>query len=89
MVTDPDVGVEGAGPVTADEVVCFRENNERLRELLFAVIPRIGAQPEDAARRPSPPPESRTNERVGWRRFSRYGCDTKAPRPPRTFPALT
>jgi 5'-methylthioadenosine phosphorylase len=48
MVTDYDVGVEGGQPVTADEVVrVFRENNERLRELLLAVIPNIGPQPED------------------------------------------
>jgi 5'-methylthioadenosine phosphorylase len=48
MVTDYDVGVEGSEPVSAGRVVeVFRENNERLRELLFTVIPRIGAQPED------------------------------------------
>ena len=48
MVTDHDVGVEGAEPVTHEAVLrVFRENNERLRELLFAVIPMIGPQPED------------------------------------------
>src|SRR5919197_1236725 len=48
MVTDHDVGVEGTEPVTADEVMrVFGENNARLRELLFAVIPKIGPQPED------------------------------------------
>ena len=48
MVTDYDVGVEGGEPVSAERVVeVFRENNERLRELLFAVIPKIGPQPED------------------------------------------
>jgi len=48
MVTDYDVGVEGGEPVSAGRVLeVFRDNNERLRELLFAVIPRIGAQPED------------------------------------------
>jgi 5'-methylthioadenosine phosphorylase len=48
MVTDHDVGVEGAEPVSAETVVrVFEENNERLRELLFAVIPRIGPQPDD------------------------------------------
>ena len=48
MVTDHDVGVEGAKPVTHEAVLrVFRENNERLRELLFAVIPMIGPQPED------------------------------------------
>jgi 5'-methylthioadenosine phosphorylase len=48
MVTDYDVGVEGSEPVSAERVLnVFRENNERLRELLLAVIPRIGPQPED------------------------------------------
>jgi 5'-methylthioadenosine phosphorylase len=49
MVTDYDVGVEGSEPVTADRVVeVFTENNARLRELLFAAIPKIGPQPDDA-----------------------------------------
>jgi 5'-methylthioadenosine phosphorylase len=49
MVTDYDVGVEGRPAVTASEVVrVFEENNARLRELLFAVVPKIGPQPEDA-----------------------------------------
>jgi 5'-methylthioadenosine phosphorylase len=48
MVTDHDVGVEGAEPVSADTVKrVFGENNERLRELLFAAIPKIGPQPDD------------------------------------------
>ena len=48
MVTDYDVGVEGRPAVTAAQVVrVFEENNARLRELLFAVIPKIGPQPED------------------------------------------
>lgn len=48
MVTDYDVGVEGRPPVTAADVVrVFEENNARLRELLFAAIPKIGPQPED------------------------------------------
>jgi 5'-methylthioadenosine phosphorylase len=48
MVTDHDVGVEGTEPVSAETVVrVFNENNERLRELLFAVIPKIGSQPQD------------------------------------------
>jgi 5'-methylthioadenosine phosphorylase len=48
MVTDHDVGVEGAEPVSHEAVIrAFGENNERLRELLFAVIPKIGPQPED------------------------------------------
>jgi 5'-methylthioadenosine phosphorylase len=49
MVTDHDVGVESAEPVSHEAVIrVFTENNERLRELLFAVIPKIGPQPQDA-----------------------------------------
>ena len=49
MVTDYDVGVEGHEPVSAEQVLhVFKENNERLRELLFAAIPGIGPQPDDA-----------------------------------------
>jgi 5'-methylthioadenosine phosphorylase len=48
MVTDHDVGVEGAAPVSHETVLrVFTENNERLRALLFAAIPKIGPQPED------------------------------------------
>jgi 5'-methylthioadenosine phosphorylase len=48
MVTDHDVGVEGTEPVSSDRVLrVFRENNERLRELLLAAIPRIGPQPAE------------------------------------------
>src|SRR5262245_24578480 len=48
MVTDHDVGVEGVPPVSHEQVVAvFNENNERLRELLFAVIPKIPPQPEE------------------------------------------
>jgi len=48
MVTDHDVGVDGAEPVTHETVIrVFEENNARLRDLLFAAIPRIGAQPDD------------------------------------------
>jgi 5'-methylthioadenosine phosphorylase len=48
MVTDYDVGVEGGEAVSAERVMeVFGENNERLRELLFAAIPKIGVQPED------------------------------------------
>src|SRR4029077_14467173 len=49
-VTDHDVGVEGAEsePVSHEAVLeVFTENNERLRELLFAAIPKIGPQPQD------------------------------------------
>ncbi len=49
MVTDHDVGVAGADPVSHEQVVTvFNENNEKLRKLLFAVIPRIEPQPQDA-----------------------------------------
>jgi 5'-methylthioadenosine phosphorylase len=42
LITDYDVGVEGVPPVTHEEVVrVFTENNERLRSLLFAVIPAL------------------------------------------------
>jgi 5'-methylthioadenosine phosphorylase len=42
LITDYDVGVEGAPPVTHEEVVrVFTENNAELRELLFALIPAL------------------------------------------------
>ncbi len=42
LITDYDVGVEGVPPVTNDEVVrVFSENNEKLRDLLFSVIPAL------------------------------------------------
>jgi len=42
LITDYDVGVPGAPPVSHEEVVrVFNENNARLRELLFAVIPAL------------------------------------------------
>jgi 5'-methylthioadenosine phosphorylase len=45
LITDYDVGVEGVPPVTHEEVVrVFTENNERLRSLLFAVIPELSAE---------------------------------------------
>ena len=48
MVTDHDVGVAGAEPVSHEAVIrVFEENNQRLRELLFGVIPKIGPQPDD------------------------------------------
>jgi 5'-methylthioadenosine phosphorylase len=50
LITDYDVGLEGmdgVAPVTADEVMrTFTENNARLRELLFRVIPRIPEEPD-------------------------------------------
>jgi 5'-methylthioadenosine phosphorylase len=49
MVTDYDVGVERLEEaVSVEQVVkVLRDNNERLRNLLLAVIPKIGPQPED------------------------------------------
>ena len=45
LITDYDVGVEGVPPVTHEEVVrVFSENNEKLRDLLFAVIPALPAE---------------------------------------------
>jgi len=42
LITDYDVGVEGVPPVSVEEVVkVFMENNERLRDLLFAIVPAI------------------------------------------------
>jgi 5'-methylthioadenosine phosphorylase len=48
MVTDYDAGAAGHEPVTAAEVLkVFDQNIALLRDLLFAVIPKIGPQPED------------------------------------------
>jgi 5'-methylthioadenosine phosphorylase len=48
MVTDHDAGVGDAQPVSAEEVGrVFAENNERLRELLRAAIPKVGPQAGD------------------------------------------
>ncbi len=48
MVTDYDVGVGGEEAVSAAQVVqVLQQNNERLRDLLLAVIPKIGPQPDD------------------------------------------
>jgi 5'-methylthioadenosine phosphorylase len=42
LITDYDVGVEGVPPVTHEKVVrVFAENNEKLRDLLFSVIPSL------------------------------------------------
>jgi 5'-methylthioadenosine phosphorylase len=42
LITDYDVGVEGMPAVTNDEVIrVFNENNEKLRDLLFSVIPAL------------------------------------------------
>jgi 5'-methylthioadenosine phosphorylase len=49
IVTDYDVGIEGAGAVSAFSVArVLTEKRERLRALLHAAIPRIGPQPEDS-----------------------------------------
>ena len=51
MVTDHDVGVEDVEPVSSDIVMqTFAENNDRLRDLLFAAIPKIGPQPDDVCK---------------------------------------
>ncbi len=45
LITDWDVGVGDIPPVTNDEVIkVFGENNAKLRELLFAMIPAIPAE---------------------------------------------
>ena len=42
LITDWDVGVGDIPPVTNDEVVkVFGENNAKLRDLLFAMIPAV------------------------------------------------
>ncbi len=42
LITDYDVGVEGVPPVTHEEVIrAFNDNNARLRDLLFAIIPAL------------------------------------------------
>jgi 5'-methylthioadenosine phosphorylase len=48
MVTDYDVGVDGAGAVSSSMVArVFADNLERLRRLLLAAVPKIGPQPDD------------------------------------------
>jgi 5'-methylthioadenosine phosphorylase len=42
LITDYDVGVEGAPPVTHEEVLTvFNANNAKLRGLLFTLVPKI------------------------------------------------
>jgi 5'-methylthioadenosine phosphorylase len=49
LVTDYDVGLEGMAPVTVESALeVFNQELERLRDLLFRAIPRIGPQPQDA-----------------------------------------
>jgi 5'-methylthioadenosine phosphorylase len=45
LITDHDAGTEGVEPVTNDEVIrVFAENNEKLKDLLFAMIPALPAE---------------------------------------------
>jgi len=45
LITDYDVGVEGAPPVTHEEVLTvFNANNAKLRSLLFALVPKIPSE---------------------------------------------
>ncbi|MGI9540290.1 MAG: S-methyl-5'-thioadenosine phosphorylase [Miltoncostaeaceae bacterium] len=49
LITDYDVGVEGEGiePVSAGEIIeVFTNNNQRLRELILTVVPRIPVEPD-------------------------------------------
>ena len=42
LVTDHDAGAEGAAPVTNDEVIrVFNENNAKVRDLIYAMIPAL------------------------------------------------
>ena len=64
LITDYDVGVEGVPPVTHEEVVrVFTENNEKLRDLLFAVIP---ALPDSARLRLCDRPHRRALRGLTW-----------------------
>jgi 5'-methylthioadenosine phosphorylase len=48
LVTDYDVGLEGMAPVSVESALeVFEKELERLRDLLFHAIPRIGPQPQD------------------------------------------
>lgn len=54
LVTDYDAGLDGRGDVPAvsagEAFAVFGQNLEKLRSLLFAVVPKVGPQPEDACR---------------------------------------
>jgi len=42
LITDHDAGAEGVEPVSNDEVVrVFAENNDKLKSLLYAMIPAL------------------------------------------------
>jgi 5'-methylthioadenosine phosphorylase len=48
LVTDFDVGLEGAPAVSAEQAFAvFSDNLDRLRALLSRAVPRIGPQPQD------------------------------------------
>jgi 5'-methylthioadenosine phosphorylase len=45
LITDHDAGAEGVEPVSNDEVVrVFEANNEKLRALLYAMVPELPAE---------------------------------------------
>ncbi len=45
LITDHDAGAEGAEPVTNEEVVrVFSENNQKVKDLLFSMIPALPAE---------------------------------------------
>jgi len=47
LITDHDAGAEGAEPVTNNEVVrVFNENNQKVKDLLYAMIPALPKQRE-------------------------------------------
>lgn len=51
LITDYDVGVEGVSPATGAEIVkVFHENNEKLREFLHDLVPRIPASRDCSCR---------------------------------------
>lgn len=47
LITDHDAGAEGAEPVTNNEVVrVFNENNQKVKDLLYSMIPALPKQRE-------------------------------------------
>ena len=45
LITDHDVGAEGAEPVTNEEVIrVFKENNEKVKNLIYEMIPALPAE---------------------------------------------
>ena len=52
LITDYDAGLPGVEAVTHAEVLrVFKENNDRLRDLLFTVIPELPLTPDRPALR--------------------------------------